>query len=357
MSRGEHENTVKVVRLHRFGGPEALQLDEVAGVVPGAGEVSIDVAAFGLNRVEVLYREGGFGPVQFPARIGYEAAGVIAAVGEGVTNWAPGDRVAVLPGLSMERYGTYGERILYPADMLVAVPASQSLRDAAASYMQYLTAYALISAGGIAAGDRVVITAASSSVGLAAIQITRAAGATPIAVTRSRDKVQDLYRLGAAHVVVSEEEDVADCLRGLAPDGVDVVFDAVGGDGLLGLVSSLRSGGILILYGTLAGDAIALPAHLLMLRNLTLRGFSANAVLEDPRLRDRALTYISEGLSSGTLRPVVDRVFPLSAIGDAHRYLESNAQIGKVLVMTGGDMDSAVQLSTVANKGGSCHGG
>ena len=171
----------KVVRIHEFGGPEVLRLDEVEIGSPGAGEVRIRVGAFGLNRVEALYRAGHFHPVRFPARIGYEAAGVIEAVGEGVTAWRPGDRVATLFGLSMETYGTHGEAILYPADMLVPIAAEQSLIDAAASWMQYGTAFGIVELGHVKLDDTVVITAASSSVGVAAIQVAKAWGASAIA--------------------------------------------------------------------------------------------------------------------------------------------------------------------------------
>src|SRR5690606_15266428 len=116
------------------------------------------VGAFGLNRVETLFRQGLFLPARFPSRIGYEAAGVVEAVGEGVSDFAPGDRVATLYGLSMERYGTHGEQILYPAGMLVRVPAQQSLVEAAASWMQYGTAWALRGVAAIGPGDHVVIT-------------------------------------------------------------------------------------------------------------------------------------------------------------------------------------------------------
>ncbi len=324
-----------IVRLQAFGGPEVLRLDEVAIINPGPGEVRIRVGAFGLNRVEAMYRSGGFGPASFPALIGYEAAGVIEATGSGVSGFSPGDRVAVLPGLSMAEYGTNGEVILYRADMLVKLPDSQSLSDAAASWMQYLTAYALVAAARIAAGDHVVITAASSSVGLAAIQVARHAGAIPIAVTRGRSKAEALRKHGAAHVIVSDEEDVtAHILDISGGQGARIAFDAVGGPMLPLLAMGLSPGGIVILYGSLAGDDVSLPAHLLMLRNLSLRGFSANALVENPATRQAALAYISEGLASGALHPVIDRRFPLEQIVEAHRYLEGNSQIGKIIVTT-----------------------
>lgn len=334
----------RIVRFHAFGGPEVLRLEAEPCAEPAADQVRIRVAAFGLNRVEAIYRQGGFGPVEFPARIGYEAAGVVDAVGSGVTRWQPGDRVAVLPGLSMERYGTAGESLCYPAEWVVAVPPEQSLLEAAASWMQYLTAYALVAVGHAAPRQRIVITAASSSVGLAAIQIANAVGAVPLAVTRTRDKAAALRQLGAAAVIVSDEESVAARLQELAPAGADIVFDAVGGAGMEELIAALRPGGCLILYGNLAGDlaeAVAVPAQLLMLRNLSLRGFSANSLLEDPATRRQTLDYIGNALASGQLRPVIDRTFKLAEIAEAHRYLEGNTQVGKVVVSTGLFADDA----------------
>jgi NADPH:quinone reductase-like Zn-dependent oxidoreductase len=153
----------KVARFHSFGGPEAMQVDDVEVGEPGPGEVRIRVGAMGLNRVETMVRSGSYGEVALPSKLGYEAAGVIEALGPGVSGWS-GDRVAVLFGLPMDKYGTYGEQILYPADMLVPVTRGMSLTEAAASWMQYGTAYALIDVGRIKAGDHVVINAASSSV-------------------------------------------------------------------------------------------------------------------------------------------------------------------------------------------------
>jgi len=327
------QSVSKIVRFHAFGGPEVLQLDEVELGPPGPGEVRIRVGAIGLNRVETDYRRGGFGPVQFPARIGYEAAGTIEAVGADVTGFASGDRVAVLPGLSMEQYGTYGEQILYPANMLVNIPGGQSFAQAAAAWMQYLTAYALVALAGIGVGDHVVITAASSSVGLAAIQIANASGAIPIAVTRGAAKAAALKAHGAAHVITSGTQDCTTAIQDITGGrGARIVFDAVVGPGLQGLVAATAPGGIVILYGTLGGGEIHLPAYMLMLPNITLRGFSANSLLADETQRAKVIGYISRGLASGALCPVIDRSFALADIAAAHRTLEANAQIGKIVV-------------------------
>jgi NADPH:quinone reductase-like Zn-dependent oxidoreductase len=150
---------------------------------------------------------GQLGPVSFPARIGYEAAGVVVEVGERVESWVPGDWVATLFGLPMEEYGTHAEEIVFPADWLVGVPVGQSLADAAATWMQFGTALALIELADIGPGDFVLINAASSSVGIVAIQIARERGAIPIALTRTQAKVEALRSLGADAVIVGGGED------------------------------------------------------------------------------------------------------------------------------------------------------
>ncbi len=325
----------KVARFHSFGGPEVMQIDDVAVGDPGAGEVRIRVGAMGLNRVETMVRSGAYGEVALPSKLGYEAAGIIEALGPGTSGWAVGERVAVLFGLPMDVYGTYGEQILYPADMLVRVPDGMSLAQAAASWMQYGTAYALIDLGQIKAGDHVVINAASSSVGLAAIQIANDHKAVPIAVTRGRGKAGALLAHGAAHVIVSNEEDVPARIREITGGaGAQIAFDAVAGSALAGLLSAMAPRGVVIVYGMLGGYAFEMQLAALMGANLALHGFSANRLIEVPADRARVIAYIERGLASGALTPVIDRTFDLSEIAEAHRYLESNMQFGKIVVIT-----------------------
>lgn len=296
----------------------------------------IRVAAIGLNRVETIYREGHFGPVTFPATIGYEAAGVIEEVGPGVSTFRPGDRVAALYGLSMQDYGTYGEHTLYPADRLVRVPPSQSLLDAAASWMQYGTAYGLVGIADVGAGDHVVITAASSSVGVAAIQIARAHGAVPIAVTRGDSKVERLRDLGAEHVVVSSRESVPERVREITRgQGARIAFDAVGGPELGDLLTAMASKGVVIVYGMLGGYSTELALPPMMMANLTLRGWAADIEAATTEGRAALEAYIAPRLESGVLRPIIAKTFALDDIVAAHRYLEGNEQIGKVVVTTG----------------------
>ena len=174
----------RIVRFHQTGGPEVLKIEQVEVPSPGPGEVRIAVKALGLNRAESMFRSGQYlEQPTFPARLGYEAAGTVEALGEGVQGLKVGDAVSTIPAFSQNQYGVYGDTAIVPAAAVAKHPASLSWAEAAAIWMQYLTAYgALIDIAGLKAGDTLLIPAASSSVGIAAIQIANMVGATPIAL-------------------------------------------------------------------------------------------------------------------------------------------------------------------------------
>jgi NADPH:quinone reductase-like Zn-dependent oxidoreductase len=180
----------KVVRFHEFGGPEVLRFETLEVGEPSAGEVRVRVEAIGLNRAEAAFRSGRYiEKAQLPARLGYEAAGVIEALGAGVKGFSVGEAICVMPAFSMNKYGVYAERAIVPANALLKRPGGLGTNECASIWMQYLTAYgALVNISNIGEGDAIVITAASSSVGLAAIQIVNHVGAISIAVTRTGAK-------------------------------------------------------------------------------------------------------------------------------------------------------------------------
>lgn len=255
----------KVVRFHKIGGPEVLQLDEVEVAPPKQGEIQIRVKALGLNRAESMFRSGQYlEEPRFPARLGYEASGTVAAVGPGVQGFKAGDAVSVIPSFSLNEYGLYGEVANAPAHAVTHHPASLSWVDAAAVWMQYLTAYgAIIDIAGLKAGDSILIPAASSSVGLAAIQLARRVGATPIALTRGHAKRQALKDAGAAHVISTDEQDLVKEVLGLTSGkGARVVFDPVGGPTFAKLAEATAHRGTLFLYGASAPS----PLHCLSSR-------------------------------------------------------------------------------------------
>lgn len=325
----------RIVRIHELGGPEVLRIDEVEVPPPGPGEIRMRVKAIGLNRAESMFRTGNYPEsADFPARLGYEAAGLVEALGPGVTGFAVGDAVSIVPPLSITRWGTYGEIANVPAEVTVKHPASLSWTEAAAVWMQYVTAYgALIEIAGLGRGDAVLINAASSSVGLAAIQIADRIGAVSIAATRTAVKAAALRDAGAAHVIVTEEEDLAARAQAITGGaGVRAVFDPVAGPGMNALAEALGHGGILIEYGALSPEPTPFPLFPALVKALAVRGYQYKEIVSDPAGFDRAKRFIVDGLADGSLKPVIDRVFPLDQIVEATRYLESNQQIGKIVI-------------------------
>lgn len=325
----------RVVRVHEHGGPEVLRIETVAVPRPGPGEIRIRVKALGLNRAEAMLRAGRYIETPaLPSGLGLEAAGIVEAIGEGVHGFAPGDAVSIVPPRSMIRWPAYGELATFPAEHVVKHPPSLGWEAAAAVWMQYVTAYgALIDIAKLRSDDFVVVTAASSSVGLAAIQIANMVGATAIGVTRTSRKKQALLEFGAAHVVASAEEDLGSRLKEVAgPEGVRVVFDPIGGPAFEPLTAAMSRGGILIEYGALSPEPTPFPLFAVLSKSLTLRGYLIHEITGDPARLEAAKAFVLKGLESGALKPVIAKTFAFDQIVEAHRFLESNEQFGKIVV-------------------------
>lgn len=325
----------KIVRFHETGAAEVLRLEELPLTEPGAGEVRLKVEAIGLNRAEVMFRQGQYLETpEPPSRIGYEAAGTVDAVGPGVSGIRIGDRVSTIPSFAMGQYGVYGESAIVPATAVARYPENLSAVEGTAIWMQYLTAFgALVEFGRITKGDPVLITAASSSVGLAAIQITKAAGALAIATTRGADKKQFLLDAGADQVIVTDEEALAKRVMAITGGkGARIVFDPVAGPSLEKLAEAAAVGGTLFEYGALSTQPTPFPLFPVLGKGLTLRGYTLFEIVRDPEKLARGKHYIYDGLNSGALKPHIDRTFPLDAIVEAHRYMESNRQKGKIVI-------------------------
>ena len=327
---------VKIVRFYEFGDADVLQLDDLPLVEPDRGEVRLKVEAIGLNRAEVMFRQGQYleEPDSFPTTLGYEASGIIDAVGEGVTEFKIGDRISTIPSFSLKKYGVYGESALVPVSMVAKYPAKLSAQEGAAIWMQYLTAYgALVEYGHIKSGDFVLISAASSSVGLAAIQITKAAGAVAIATTRGESKKQMLLDQGADYVIVTNDEDLPTRVMEITKgQGANLIFDPVAGSFLETLAHAAAQGATIIEYGALSSEPTPFPLFLAIAKGLKIQGYLLDEIASVPLKLERAKQYIYDGLDSGKLVPILDRVFPLEQIVEAHRYMESNQQKGKIIV-------------------------
>ncbi|WP_323991596.1 zinc-dependent alcohol dehydrogenase family protein [Nguyenibacter sp. L1] len=325
----------RIVKFAKAGGPEVLEFVETEIPAPGPDEVRIKVKAIGINRAESMWRHDDYiEPVQFPAGLGYEASGIVDAVGSNVTDVAVGDEVNVMPSFSMNRYHTYGEVILVPAYAVVPHPKSLSFTDAASIWMMFVTAYsALIEDAKVTKGDFVLIPAASSSVGLAAIQIANYAGATPIALTRTSAKRQQLLDAGAAHVIATGEVDlVTEVMRITDGKGARVAFDPVGGPAFPTLISALSFQGIVYLYGALAEGPTTLPVLEMIAKMPTIKAHNIWLTSGDETRRKAAIAYVLKGLEVGALKPIVDRTFKFDDMVEVHRYLEQNGQFGKIVV-------------------------
>jgi NADPH:quinone reductase-like Zn-dependent oxidoreductase len=325
----------RTIKFAQAGGPEVLEFVEVQVPAPGPREVRIEVKAVGINRAESMWRNDKYveSPI-FPAGLGYECAGVVDAVGKDVTDFAVGDTVSTVPAFSLNKYSTYGEVILAPDHAVVRHPKSLSFVEAASVWMMFLTAYgALIFDARVKAGDFVIIPAASSSVGLAAIQLANYAGATPIALTRTSEKKQRLLEAGAPHVVATQEQDmVAEVMRITNGNGARVAFDPVGGPDFPKLIAALTFQGIAYIYGALSGDATPVPVLEMIRKMPTVKGYSIRLVAGDEARRKAAVEYVTKGLASGALKPVIDRIFKFDEMVEVHRYLENSGQFGKIVV-------------------------
>jgi NADPH:quinone reductase-like Zn-dependent oxidoreductase len=319
-----------------LGDPPVLRVIDVPARAPGPGEVQLRVTSAGLNRADANYRRGRY-LVKSPgrSRSGFEGAGVVTAVGAGVTRWRAGDRVAVLPSsFDVVREGACAESMTVGEDALVATPAGIDDRDAGSIWMQCLTAWgALVEIAAIGPGDWVVVPAASSSVGIAAIQLCRARGAQVIATTTAADKVEALRRFAPDAIVDTRAEPYVERVRDITGGrGARVVFDPIYGPIVNDHIQAACSEAIVFVYGALDPTPLTLGLGGMLRKNVRLQGYTLGPLLGAPARRARALAEITALLDAGAFAPVVDSYFPLDRIVDAHRRLESNRQIGKIVV-------------------------
>jgi len=325
----------KVVRFHETGGPEVLKIEDVPLQQPGKGEVRLRVQAVGLNRAESMFYHGRYiYQPKLPAGLGYEAAGNVEAVGLDVDKSWIGKQVSIIPAFTLNDYSMVGETAVAPIDAVAEYPANLSPVEGAAIWMQYVTAYgALIAVAKVTKGDFVVIPAASSSVGLAAIEIVKAEGGISIATTRKSNKKEELTKLGADHVIATDEEDyVARVAEITGGKGARVTFDPVGGPFLEKLAEAAQPGGIIFAYGGLSGQPTPFPLLPVLSKSLTVRGYTLMEITRVPDKLAIAKKYVYDRLADGRFHPRVARTFPFAQTVDAYKYLESNAQVGKIVL-------------------------
>jgi NADPH2:quinone reductase len=326
----------RIVRFHEVGQADVLKLEELPLVEPQEGELRIKVEAIGLNRAEVMFRNGQYlESPELPSKLGYEAAGIVDAVGPGVEGFQIGDRVSSIPAFSMSQYGVYGEAAIIPVSAVAHYPDNLSAAEGAAIWMQYLTAYgALIHYGKMKKDDVVLVTAASSSVGLAAIQLAKATGALAIATTRGADKKQFILDAGADHVIVTDEENLAEKVMEITSGaGANLIFDPVAGPGLVELAEAAAPGASIYEYGALSPEPTPFPLFPALAKALTVRGYTLFEITQSAEVCGQAAEYVFNKLQSGDLKPIIDEHrFSLDEIAKAQAYMETNQQKGKIVV-------------------------
>jgi NADPH2:quinone reductase len=318
---------MKAVVIARPGGPEVLELREVATPQAQRGEVRVRVRATAVNRADLLQRQGMYpAPPDAPADIpGLEFAGEIDQVGEAVAGLAVGDRVFGLCG-----GGGYAESLVVHARCLAPIPEGMSFTDAAAVPESFITAWdALVTQAGLGAGERVLIQAAGSGVGTAAVQLARAIGARTVGTARSPAKLERARALGLERGVVVENGAFA-----AAVGEVDVILELVGGSYLAEDFRCAAPRARIVLVGLLAGAKAELDLRMMLHRRLRLLGtvLRARPLEEKIAATQDFVRHVVPLLAGGLVRPVVDRVMPLAAAGEAHAYMASNDGFGKVVL-------------------------
>jgi putative PIG3 family NAD(P)H quinone oxidoreductase len=322
---------MRAVVLERYGEPDVLTVRDVPDPVAGPEEVVVEVVATALNRADLLQRRGFYpGPPMDHEIPGMELSGRVAATGPRTSLWQPGDAVMAIVG-----GGAYAEQIAIHERQLMAVPTSIPLRDAAAIPEVWITAFdALVVQGGLTSGRTALVHAGGSGVGTAAIQIAKAVGARVI-VTASAGKVGRCVELGADRAVDYGSEDFVAASHELTGGlGVDVVLDVIGGDYVNRNLDALAVKGRIVQVGVMGGGATSVDVGKLLPKRATLVGtvLRGRPIEEKIAITRRFATEVLPLFDEGRLHPVIDRRYPLDQIVDAHRAMEANENVGKILI-------------------------
>jgi NADPH:quinone reductase-like Zn-dependent oxidoreductase len=337
---------VKIVQFSEFGGPEVLQFIEKDLGKPNAGEVKLAVKAIGLNRAETMLREDQyiFSP-KLPSRLGYDASAEVIEVGSNVSNFSVGDRVITIPAFSQSKNGVYGEEAIVPENACWSWPEGLSAEEAACVGTNYTTVYfGLKNVGRLNSGDTVLLTAATGGVGFAAIEIAKEMKTTVIATTRKQNKVQALLDAGADHVIVTGVEDLVSRVQEITNGvGVQVVFDAIAGKTITQSLECLDQGGRCVIYGMVDPSNLQVDILPFMSKGLSLlshavvyfTGYPDFGLPQNIEAIDEAKKFLLPRLADGRLKPKISEVFKLGEVAEAHRSLESNNQVGKIILTVG----------------------
>ena len=322
------------VVITKPGEPDVLRWTEVPDIEPAPGEVLLDVAAAGVNRADLLQRQGFYDPPPGASPYpGMECSGTVAAVGEGVTGWATGDRAcALLSG------GGYASRAAAPAGQLLPVPASVSLVEAAALPEVVCTVYANVFMGArLTAGETFLVHGGSSGIGTMAIQLAKHAGATVAVTAGSKEKLEACRELGADILINYKDEDFVAALKEATNGhGADVILDIMGAAYLARNLDALAADGRLAIIGMQGGRKAELNLGTLMTKRLSVLATTLRA--RPPEQKAEIVTAVREHVwplvESGAVRPVVYRRLPISEASEAHRIMAASSHTGKILLTT-----------------------
>lgn len=327
---------MRAVIITSYGGVEGISLQEIQQPAPPAADrVRVRVRAAGLNRADIMQREGNYPPPPgYPENIpGLEFAGEVEAVGETVRGWEIGDRV-----FGITAGGAQAEFVVVPEGNLARIPVELNWNEAAAMPEVFITAHdALFTLAGLQMGERVLIHAAASGVGTAAVQLARAAGATVYGTSRTADKLEQVRALGLDETITVRDtpQQFVERVRELtAKVGVEVILDLVGGDYFPANLQALATRGRIICVGTTAGRKSEIDLGLVLRKRATIVGTALRprSIAEKAEATRRFAAHVLPLISRGLVRPIVDRVYPVGEVRTAHEYLESNRSCGKVVL-------------------------
>jgi NADPH2:quinone reductase len=326
---------VKVIRCHEYGAPDVLRIDEVAPRDPGAGEIRVRLGACAVNFPDILSCAGTYQTKpNFPFSPGMEAAGEIIDCGAGVTGFQTGDRVMLWCG---PEYDGYAEEVTLPVERAFAAPVGMDDVEAAGFMLVYGTAWhGLVDCGHLQAGETVAVHGASGGVGMAAVQLAKALGATVIASAGSDDKLDIVAAQGADHVINYNSEDIRQRLKELTVDGgLNVAFDTVGGDAFRASLSAIAPEGRILIVGFTSGDHAQAPINIILVKGASLIavrfGWFALTYPERTQENHRQLLALYE---AGKLKPYVGRTYPLDQAIDALKALQNREVTGKIILTT-----------------------
>jgi NADPH2:quinone reductase len=321
----------KSIRIHAYGGPDALHWDDVPSPEPGPGEALVHQAAIGLNYIDVYFRTGLYKAPALPATLGMEGAGIVVAVGAGVGEVAPGDRVAYATG----PIGSYTTDRVIAADRLVQLPDAIDFTTAAGMMLQGMTAqYLLRRTYPVKRGDTLLIHAAAGGVGLIMVQWAKHLGANVIGVVSSDAKAELARANGADHVLVGYDNLPAEVKRLTAGAMVPVVYDSIGKDTFMASIDCLAPIGMMVLFGSASGPVPPVDPGLLAVKgSLYLTRPSLATYTAKRSDLEWAARELFEVVRAGAVRIRVNQTFPLAEAASAHRALEARQTTGSTVLV------------------------